>query len=118
MGIGAYNISNINTDELDEDSIEIGSLGDTATIKRMGSPLPIFKWTISILGGIINSIRHNTKDLERLALLKNSWEDSSEGRRNRSNSAIKYYYSVSNSKLEYEKLKLEGGETEGEEKTN
>ena len=96
-GSGPYILPEVEPEEL---SLESGSLGDIATVGRIGIPPPFFKWYVSVVGGIINSIRHDTSELEKLALLKNSWEQGSEGRWGRSSAAVKYYYTLQKAKKE------------------
>ena len=97
IGSGPYTPPEGESEEL---SLESGSLGDVATVGRIGTPVPFFKWYVSIVGGIINSIRHDTSELEKLANLKNSWEEGSEGRWGRSAAAVKYYYALQKAKKE------------------
>ena len=76
--------------------VEVGdslsTTGSSPCLSRVPSvPLvPIFQWTMDILGGAVLSVSHDTYDLQRLAAMKNSWEDASEGREERAYAAASY----------------------------
>jgi len=75
----------------EESPLATSRLGDRQTVERVGRPDSLFTWQAFVIGGIITNVRHDTTSLERLASLKNAWEEKSEGRWGRSENAVDYY---------------------------
>jgi hypothetical protein len=60
----------------------------------LGVPPPsktLVKWQLDVLAGKVLNISHDTRALEKEIALKNSWEDSSAGRAEKSAAAMQYY---------------------------
>ena len=62
----------------------------------LGCPRGVFHWTVDVLAGALVHVRHDTSTQERLAKLKNSWEEASEGRWGKASAAVSYYNAKGN----------------------
>lgn len=59
-----------------------------------------FQWQLDVLAGTVIDMSHDIFDLQRLAAIKNGWEEAVPGRTERAIAALEYYKSSSTSSVE------------------